>query len=104
MAFRSKNLTLLQPRVGSADDDTGDAGLSTALYCYRTLDAAGGGDDLATIIADGFITNAADYGIAVGDTILFISLSTAGAGGGTFAVVNDFTAGAANVTALSGMT
>ena len=100
MAFRNKNLTVIQPRVGSGDDDSGDSGLSTALYCYRTLDAAGGGDDQATIIADAFITDAADYGIAVGDIIIFIALTAAGAGTPAWAVVNDFTAGAANVTAF----
>ena len=67
MAFNSKNLTLLQPRVGTAEGGT-DAGYGTALWCYRD----NGGDNLAAMQADGFITDMDDYGIRVGDIIIAI--------------------------------
>jgi hypothetical protein len=68
MAFNSKNLTLLQPRVGSAEGEA-DAGYGTALWAYRDITA---NDNLAAMQTDGFITSAADYGLQIGDVVIMI--------------------------------
>ena len=94
MAFRSKNLTLQVPRVGSGDDDTGDAGLSSSQFSYVSLTAD---DNLAAMLANGFITNAADYGIKVNDTIDFIEQGVAA----QRVIVSAITAGAADTINFS---
>lgn len=86
MAFRSKNLVCQTPRVGSGDDDTGDAGLSSAHFVYTSLTAD---DALAVMVVDEFITNGADYGIRVNDTIMFVEQGV----GCSLYVVSAFTGG-----------
>ena len=92
MAFRSKNLQLCTPRLGSGDDDTGDSGLSSAHYVYTSLTAD---DDLTAMQVDEFITDGADYGIRVNDTIDFIEEGV----GAVKMVVISFTGG--NVDTLA---
>lgn len=94
MAFRSKNLTLISPRVGSGDDDTGDAGLSAACFCYVSLTAD---DNLAAMQVDEFITDAADYGVQVNDIIDFVEEGV----GAVRMVVGSLTNGNADTIAFS---
>ncbi len=93
MAFRSKNLQVVVPRVGSGDDDTGDAGLSAARYHYVSLTAD---DNLTAMQVDEFITNGADYGIKVNDIITFIEQGV----GAVDMVVISFTTGNVDTLAL----
>jgi len=93
VAFRSKNLVCVSPRVGAGDDDTGDAGLSAASFCYVSLTAD---DDLAAMQVDEFITDAADYGIQVNDVIDFVEEGV----GGVRMVVGSLTNGNADTIAF----
>lgn len=70
MAFKSANLTLLIPRVGSGENlEADDGGYGVAVFAYRSITA---NDNLAAMQTDEFITNAADYGVAIGDVIIMV--------------------------------
>lgn len=70
MAFKSANLTLLVPRVGTGDNlEADDGGYGVALWAYRSIT---GNDDLAAMQVDEFISNAEDYGIRIGDIIIMV--------------------------------
>jgi hypothetical protein len=94
MAFRSKNLTLVTPRMGSGDDDTGDAGLSSAHFAYVSLTAD---DALAAMVVDEFIQNAEDLGMRINDTVDFIEEGVAA----QRFVVGSFTSGGADTIAFT---
>ena len=93
MAFNSKNLTLLVPRVGSAEG-VADAGYGTGLWAYRDITA---NDNLAAMQTDGFITDAADYGLQVGDLVIMIE-DTVDA---SWMLVSGLTAGDADTIVVS---
>ncbi len=67
MAYDTKNLNLCMPRLGEGED-LADAGFSSAMWSYRDV----GGDNLATMTTDNFITDGLDRGVRVGDFISFI--------------------------------
>ena len=70
MAYISKNLTTMIPRLGTGEDDA-DGGASSAMHCYRSVY-----DARATIIADGYIDDGNDKGIKVNDIVIFIDDDT----------------------------
>ena len=67
MAYATANLNICAPRVGEGEN-LADAGWSSAMWTYRDS----GGDVLATMIADDFITDGNDKGLRVGDIIAII--------------------------------
>lgn len=70
MAFKSANLQLLIPRMGTADNAAADdGGYGVNVFSYRALTAD---NTLAQMQAAGFITNGPDYGVKVGDIIIFV--------------------------------
>jgi hypothetical protein len=70
MAYNTNSLNLNTPRLGSGDDDTGDAGLSSAEWIYRSADVA------ATVIAAGYIDDAFYKGLQVGDVVRVVDDTT----------------------------
>jgi len=80
--------------MGSGDDDTGDAGLSSACWSYVGLTAD---DDLTAMQVDEFITDGADYGIQINDVIDFVEQGV----GGVRMIVAAFTAGNVDTIAFS---
>lgn len=70
MAYNTNNLNLRAPRVGAGDDDSADAGLSSAKFGYASLDVA------ATVIAAGYIDDALDKGLQVNDVVEVVDLTT----------------------------
>lgn len=70
MAYDTKNLNLRDPRMGAGDDDSGDAGLSSAKFSYVSLDVN------ATVIAAGYIDDALDKGLQVNDVVEIVDLTT----------------------------
>ena len=70
MAFKSANLTLCIPRLGSGENlAADDGGYSSAQFVYRAITAD---NTLAQMITDGFVLNADDNGVQIGDVICFI--------------------------------
>ena len=70
MAYNPNNLNIARPRMGAGDDDTGDAGLSAALFCYVSLDVN------ATVIAAGYVSDGDDKGVQVNDVVEIVDLTT----------------------------
>jgi len=66
MAYVSKNLVTMIPRLG-AGEDVADASASTALHSYRSST-----DNVAAIIAAGYIDDGNDKGIKLNDTVIVI--------------------------------
>jgi len=66
MAYISKNLSTLIPRLGTGEDDA-DASASAAMHCYRSVT-----DARAVIIAAGYIDDGNDKGIKVNDIMLIV--------------------------------
>lgn len=66
MAYVSKNLVTMIPRLGDGED-VADASATTALHSYRS-DA----DAVAAIIAAGYIDDGNDKGLKVNDTVIVI--------------------------------
>ncbi len=66
MAYLSKNLNVMVPRLGTGEDSD-DAGATTALYSYRSS-----ADNVATIIAAGYIDDGNDKGLKLNDTVIVI--------------------------------
>lgn len=95
MAFKSANLTLLVPRVGSGENLVGDdGGYGVAIWAYRDLTAQ---DDLAAMQVDEFITDAADYGIAIGDVVIMVEEGV----DASWMLVSAFTGGNADTIVVS---
>ena len=70
MAYKSANLTLHSPRLGTGENlAADDGGYASAKFVYRAITAD---DNLAAMQAVGFISDGDDQGIAVGDCITFI--------------------------------
>ena len=67
MAYAANNLNLCAPRVGEGEN-LANAGWSSAMWVYRDS----GGDNLATMSADDYITDGNDQGLRVGDIIAFV--------------------------------
>ena len=67
MAYAANNLNLCAPRVGEGEN-LADAGFSSAMWVYRDS----GGDTLATMTADDYITDGDDQGLRVGDIVDFV--------------------------------
>jgi hypothetical protein len=61
MAYDKNNLSNIQPNTVSG---------SWSMWLYRSA------DPVATVIAPGYIANATDMGMAVGDTILVLDTAT----------------------------
>ncbi len=70
MAYNTNNLNVRNARLGAGDDDTGDSGLSAALFCYVSLDVN------ATVIAAGYVTDGGDKGLQVNDVVEIVDLTT----------------------------
>ena len=70
MAYLTKNLATMIPRLGTGEDSA-DAGATTALHSYRSA-----ADNVATIIAAGYIDDGTDKGIKVNDTVIVIDDDT----------------------------
>ena len=66
MAYLTKNLATMIPRLGTGEDSA-DAGATTALHSYRSA-----ADAVATIIAAGYIDDGNDKGIKVNDCVIVI--------------------------------
>lgn len=70
MAYNPNNLNVARPRLGAGDDDTGDAGLSAALFCYVSTDVE------ATVIAAGYVDDGNDKGVQVNDVFEIVDITT----------------------------
>ena len=70
MAYNPNNLNIARARMGAGDDDTGDAGLSAALFCYVSVDVN------ATVIAAGYVDDGGDKGLQVNDVVEIVDLTT----------------------------
>ncbi len=70
MAYLTKNLTVMVPRLGTGEDSA-DAGATTGLWSYRSA-----ADNVATIIAAGYISDGNDRGVKVNDTVIVIDDDT----------------------------
>jgi hypothetical protein len=58
------------PRLGTADNLAAeDGGYGVGLWSYRQITGDG---DLATMIADDYITDGNDRGLKVGDLVIFV--------------------------------
>ncbi len=66
MAYLTKNLVVMIPRLGTGEDSA-DAGATTALWSYRSA-----ADAVATIIAAGYIDDGGDKGLQLNDTVIVI--------------------------------
>lgn len=66
MAYKSKNLTTLIPRLGTGED-VADASATAGLHVYRTAD-----DAVAAVIAAGYINDGNDKGLKVNDVVIVI--------------------------------
>lgn len=67
MAYAANNLNLCAPRVGEGEN-LANAGYSSAMWVYRDS----GGDTLATMTADDYITDGDDQGLRAGDIVDFV--------------------------------
>ncbi len=66
MGYLSKNLIAMIPRLGTGEDSE-DAGAATGLWSYRSS-----ADNVAAIIAAGYIDDGGDKGIKLNDTVIVI--------------------------------
>lgn len=66
MAYISKNLTTLIPRLGTGEDD-GDASATSAMHVYRSVT-----DARSVIIGAGYIDDGNDKGIKVNDFVIVV--------------------------------
>ena len=73
MAYSANNLNVLIPRVGAGAGGA-NAGFSVAVFAYRDSS----GDNLATMVADNYITDGGDQGVQVGDIIAFVETAVDG--------------------------
>ena len=95
MAYNTKNLQVLIPRLGTGDNlEAEDGGYAVAIFSYRALTAD---DALADMQASGFISDADDRGLKIGDIVVFVEDTVDAAWG----VVDAITAGAADTIILS---
>lgn len=70
MAYKSANLVNMIPRMGTGDNlAADDGGYSLGLWSYRQITGDG---DLATMVADDYITDGNDKGLKVGDIVIFV--------------------------------
>lgn len=65
MAYDTKSLNVIAPRMGAAEGGA-NAGEGSAVFIYRSADA------IATVIAAGYIDDGNDKGVQVNDTIIVI--------------------------------
>lgn len=70
MAYNTNNLNVARARMGAGDDDSGDSGLSAALFCYVSV------DDNATVIAAGYVDDGGDKGLQVNDVVEIVDTAT----------------------------
>ncbi len=95
MAYKSDNLQLLIPRVGEGENPAASpGGYGVAVWSYRAITAD---NTLANMQGAGFITDADEKGLRVGDIIVFVE-DTVDA---SWALVASITAGAATTVILS---
>ncbi len=66
MGYLSKNLATMIPRMGTGEDSE-DAGATLALHSYRSA-----ADNVAAIIAAGYIDDGNDKGIKLNDVVIVI--------------------------------
>ncbi len=96
MAYKSANLQQITPRMGTGDNlNADDGGYAVAIWSYRAILADG--DNLAAMRGSGFISDADDKGVRVGDIVIFVEDTTAAG----WSVVDAITAGAADVTTVA---
>jgi hypothetical protein len=70
MAYKPDNLQNCLPRLGTGDNlAADDGGYSVGVWTYRQITADG---DLATMVADDYITDGNDKGVKPGDIIAFV--------------------------------
>ena len=65
MPYATGNLNVAVPRMGGGDDLTSE---TAAIWVYRET----GGDNLAAISADNYITDGDEKGVKPGDIIAFV--------------------------------
>lgn len=95
MAYKSANLQNVIPRVGEGENlAADDGGYGVAIWTYRAITAD---NTLAQMQASGFISDADDKGLKIGDIVVFVE-DTVDASWG---VVDAITAGAADTIILS---
>jgi len=95
MAFKSANLTCLIPRVGEGENlEADDGGYGVAVWSYRSITA---NDNLAAMQTDEFITDAADYGIRIGDVVIMVEDGV----DASWMLVSAFTGGNADTIVVS---
>ena len=95
MAYKSANLQQITPRMGTGDNlAADDGGYAVAIWSYRAITAD---NTLAQMQASGFISDADDKGLRIGDVVVFVE-DTVDASWG---VVDAITAGAADTIILS---
>ena len=66
MAYISKNLSTLIPRLGTGED-VADASATSAIHLYRTLT-----DARSVVIGAGYISDGNDKGLKVNDILLIV--------------------------------
>lgn len=66
MAYISKNLSTLIPRLGTGED-VADGSATSAIHMYRSS-----ADDRAAVIAAGYIDDGNDKGLKVNDILLIV--------------------------------
>jgi hypothetical protein len=96
VAYNTKNLQLITPRLGSGDnlEADPDSGYAIAIWSYRALTAD---DALADMQDSGFIDDADERGLKIGDIVVFVEDTVDAAWG----VVDAITASAADTIILS---
>lgn len=95
MAYKSANLQQITPRMGTGDNVAADdGGYAVAIWSYRAIT---GDNTLAQMQASGFITDADEKGLRIGDIVVFVE-DTVDASWG---VVDAITASAADTIILS---
>ena len=95
MAYKSANLQQITPRMGTGDNlAADDGGYAVAMWSYRAIT---GDNTLANMQAAGFITDADEKGLRIGDIVVFVE-DTVDASWG---VVSAITASAATTIILS---
>lgn len=95
MAYKSDNLQLLIPRVGTGENTAAEnGGYGVAVWSYRAITAD---NTLGNMQASGFITDADEKGLKIGDIVVFVE-DTVDASWG---VVSAIVASAADTIILS---
>lgn len=70
MAYKSANLQQITPRMGTGENlAADDGGYGVAIWSYRAITAD---NTLANMQASGFITDADDKGLRIGDIVVFV--------------------------------